>query len=46
VYRVVIRPFEGSGHYAIGFLMSRQGGNRVAQICNDWLAADAAVTDA
>ncbi|MGI3186501.1 cytochrome b-245 chaperone 1/Eros family protein [Nioella aestuarii] len=46
VYRVVIRPFEGSGHYAIGFLMSRQGGNAVAQRCNEWLGTDTASTSA
>ena len=46
LYRVVIRPFEGSGHYAIGFLMSRQGSERVARICNDWLGTEAAASDA
>lgn len=42
VYRVVIRPFEGSGHYAIGFLMPGQrAAERVAARCTDWLGTEA-----
>ncbi|WP_306046854.1 hypothetical protein [Nioella sp. MMSF_3534] len=47
VYRVVIRPFEGSGHYAIGFLMPGQrAAERVAERCTDWLGTEAAAADA
>jgi len=41
VHRVVIRPVEGSGHHAIGFLTSERGAARVAKLCSAWLGTDA-----
>lgn len=39
-HRVVIRPRDGSGHYAIGFPLSKGGAETVTRRCNDWLQAD------